>query len=216
VNVVELKLVTGSRNVSSWTFRTWIVMRQFDLPFEDVEVALNQPGTAASIARHSPSGRIPCLIMGDQVVWDSLSICETLAERFPDLALWPRNARRRAHARSICAELHAGFTELRRTLPFDLLRRDSSAGRRALVIPAVAHEVQRIVQILDDCLTQYEGPFLFGDFTIADAYFIPTLLRLRSYALPILSPAVADYRDRIECLESVREWTAQAARERRA
>jgi len=208
-----MQLITGTRNYSSWTMRTWLVMRHFAIPFEDVKIALNQPDTAERIARYSPSGRIPCLILDDQVIWDSLAICEYLAERFPDRALWPRDAGRRAHARSICAEMHAGFVELRRILHLDICLRDVAAGEWALESAEVRRDVGRIERIWETCLTQYGGPFLFGAFSIADAYFVPVMLRFRTYGVPISSQRIADYLDEIERLESVRKWVGEAKRE---
>ncbi|MFP4591999.1 glutathione S-transferase family protein [uncultured Ralstonia sp.] len=210
-----MKLVTGSKNVSSWTMRAWIVMRYFAIPFEEVKVVLNRSDTAQCIARYSPSGRIPCLVLDDQVVWDSMSICEYLAEQFPDKTLWPQDTKARAHARSICAEMHAGFSDLRRVLHLDICAREAAAGQHALDIVEVRRDVQRIEQIWEACLMQYEGPFLFGGFSIADAYFIPVMLRFRTYGLAVASQAVADYMDRIERLGPVQEWIAEAAREQR-
>ncbi len=192
--------------------RVWLAMRFFDIPFEEVKIALNRPDTAEHIARYSPSGRIPCLVLDEQAIWDSMSICEYLAERFPHKHLWPQDAKRRAHARSICAEMHAEFSALRRALHLNICGRDAAAGKREMCIAAVKQDVQRIERIWEQCLTQYGGPFLFGELSIADAYFIPMVLRFRTYELPVSSQAVADYMDRVEYLKPVQEWIASAAK----
>lgn len=211
-----MRLVTGSKNFSSWTMRAWLVMRSFSIPFDEVKIALNQPDTQESIARHSPSGRIPCLVLHDQVVWDSMSICEYLAERCPDQALWPSDARLRTHARSICFEMHAGFLALRQALPLDICAREIGAGAKAMDNADVNRDVRRIEQIWAQCLAQSGGPFLFGAFSIADAYFAPVVLRFRTYGLPVFPTPVAAYMDAIEHLSAVREWVDAAAVEQHA
>jgi glutathione S-transferase len=213
---MPMQLVTGSKNLSSWTMRVWLLMRHFGIGFQEVKVALNQPDTAERIAGYSPSGRIPCLILDRQVVWDSMAICEYLAEHFPGLALWPRDAAQRAHARSICNEMHSGFARMRHELPLDICARDGAAGERALRIEEVRRDVQRIEQIWQACLSRYGGPFLFGAFSIADAYFAPVVLRFRTYGIAVSSPLAAGYAQRIESLGPVQEWVAEAAQERSA
>ena len=208
-----MRLVTGSKNYSSWTMRTWLVMRFFDIPFEEVNIVLDQPDTAALIALYSPSGRIPCLVLDDQVIWESMSICEYLAERFPDRQLWPQDLMKRAHARSICAEMHAEFIPMRRALHLDICAGEVHVGIEALKNPVVTRDIQRVEQIWEECLTQYEGPFLFGDLTIADAFFIPMVLRFRTYALAVSSSTVANYMGRVEQLAPVREWIAEARKD---
>ncbi len=208
-----MQLVTGSRNCSSWTMRVWLLMRHFTIPFDEVKVALNQHDTAGHIRRFSPSGRIPCLVLDDQVVWDSMAICEYLVERFPDLPLWPRDARRRAHARSVCSELHADFHPMRRELKLDLCLRDAASGREALGIYEVRRDVERLEQIWETCLAQYGGPLLFGEFSIADAYFAPEVLRFRTYGISASSRRVADYMHKIERLKWVQRWIKEAALE---
>ncbi|MFZ6745113.1 glutathione S-transferase family protein [Undibacterium sp. JH2W] len=205
-----MQLVTGSKNYSSWTMRVWLLMRFFDIAYEEIKIRLNQPDTAESIARYSPSGRIPCLVLDDQVIWDSLAICEYLAERFPDKHLWPADSRKRAHARSICAEMHAEFICMRRALHFDISKIDADSGKKAICVAAVKRDVLRIEKIWEQCLGEYGGPFLFGELSIADAYFIPMVLRFRTYELTVKSQAVADYMDRVACLKPVQEWITEA------
>ena len=205
-----MKLVTGSNNYSSWTMRCWLVMRYFNIPFDEVKIALDQPETVASIARYSPSGRIPCLVLDDQVIWDSMSICEYLAEQFPEKRLWPLDAKKRAHARSICAEMHAEFVPMRSALHLDICARRAKVGLEALHDPLIRRDVRRVEQILQQCLARYSGPFLFGEFSIADAYFIPMVLRFRTYALPVSSNEVAEYMAQVENLKSTLEWIAAA------
>jgi glutathione S-transferase len=208
-----MQLVTGSKNLSSWTMRSWLTMRLFDIPFDEVKIALDQPQTAASIARYSPSGRIPCLVLDEQVIWDSMAISEYLAERFPDKLLWPFDAKMRAHARSICAEMHSEFIPMRLALHLNICARESAVGERELRDTAVKRDVQRIEQIWEQCLTQYGGPFLFREISIADAYFVPMVLRFRTYDLKVSSKAVAEYMERVEQLKPVREWIDGATNE---
>nr|WP_236001947.1 hypothetical protein [Paraburkholderia elongata] len=144
-----------------------------------------------------------------------MAICEYLAERFPDRLLWPQDVKKRAHARSICLEMHAGFTHMRRELHLDICMRDPVAGKSALGIAEVRWDVQRVEQIWETCLAQYGGPFLFGGFSIADAYFAPVTLRFLTYGLSVSSRGVTDYMNKIPDLKPVKEWVAEAMREQR-
>jgi glutathione S-transferase len=208
-----MKLVIGTPNHSSWTMRIWIVMRCFEIAFDEIKVSLNQPATADQIGQYSPSGRIPCLLVGQQVIWDSLAICEYLAESFPERSLWPADPMARAHARSICGEMHADFHEMRHSMPFNIRARKVAAGAKALGINEVRRDVRRIDDIWEACLEQYSGPYLFGNLSIADAYFSPVILRFRSYGVAASSKRVAQYMTQIESLKPIREWIAAASQE---
>lgn len=200
-----MRLIIAQKNYSSWSMRPWLVLSHFKLPFETRTVWLGQPDTRSQIFQYSPSGRLPCLIDGDLTMWDSLAICEYLAEKFPQHALWPRDAAARAHARSISAEMHSGFAELRASMWMNI--RASFAGKGAT--PAVMADITRIVSIWEDCLAHYEGPFLFGDFTIADAMYAPVVMRFNTYQPPL--PAIAQaYAKRITELPAVQAWIADA------
>lgn len=175
-----LKLVIGNKNYSSWSMRPWVLMTQAGIPFEEIQVWLGEPDTAAQIARHSPSGRVPALLDGDLTVWDSLAICETLAERFPDKHLWPADARARARARAVAAEMHSGFAALRTRMPMNIRNRYPGKGMNA----EVAADVARIAAIWGECVAA-GGPYLFGDFGIVDAMFTPVVFRFRTYGVAL-------------------------------
>jgi glutathione S-transferase len=207
-------LYIGNKNFSSWSLRPWLVMKMAKLAFEEVRIKLYQTETKARILAQSPSGKVPALKIEDggasQTVWDSLAICETLAERHPEARLWPDGASARAHARSITAEMHSGFADLRRALSMDI------AARRPT--PALEDEVQadiaRIVAIWSEALVAHggEGGFLFGRFSIADAFFAPVVTRFETYAIHL--PAVAQaYAQRVLALPAMHEWAAAAKAE---
>jgi len=204
-----LKLVIGNKNYSSWSMRPWVVLKAFGIPFEEVRIALRRPETASSIARYSAAGRLPVLVDGDITVWDSLSICEYLAEQFPEKAMWPQDVAARAIARSICSEMHAGFTGLRSAMSMNIKASFPGKGRTM----AAQADIGRISEIWETCLAR-SGPhgFLFGDFTIADAYFAPVVTRFRTYVVS-LGPALDAYVARVEAHPAVARWIADARAE---
>jgi glutathione S-transferase len=205
-----LKLTLANRNYSSWSLRAWLVLERTGAPFEAQVIPLRQPDTDAEIRRRSPSGRLPVLLDGDVLVWDSLAIAEYLAERFPSTRLWPSDPTARATARAACAELHAGFTALRQTLPMNLRRR-RPGGFEA---PSVMADIARITKIWLDLRHEYGagGPYLFGEWGIADAFFTPIAARFRTYGVP-LPPEAAAYRDALLTWPAFRRWEAEAERE---
>jgi len=212
-----LQLVIANKNYSSWSMRPWVLMRQAGIPFEEVMLPFDdfEPASAfkQGVRALSPAGKVPILVDGSLAVWDSLAIAETLAERFPDKHLWPADPAARARARSICAEMHAGFTGLRTHCPMNIEASLPEIG--ALVWrdkPAVRTDLARIQAMWEQLLAQHGGPMLFGDFSIADAYYAPVCMRLRTYALPV-SPTVQAYIDRVTALPSVAEWIAGALAE---
>jgi len=212
-----LQLVIANKNYSSWSMRPWVLMRQSGIPFEEVMLPFDdfEPASAfkQGVRALSPAGKVPILVDGSLAVWDSLAIAETLAERFPDKHLWPADPAARARARSICAEMHAGFTGLRTHCPMNIEASLPEIG--ALVWrdkPAVRTDLARIQAMWEELLAQHGGPMLFGDFSIADAYYAPVCMRLRTYPLPV-SPTVQAYIDRVTALPSVAEWIAGALAE---
>jgi glutathione S-transferase len=212
-----LQLVIANKNYSSWSMRPWVLMRQAGIPFEEVMLPFDdfEPASAfkQGVRALSPAGKVPILVDGSLAVWDSLAIAETLAERFPDKHLWPADPAARARARSICAEMHAGFTGLRSHCPMNIEASLPEIG--ALVWrdkPAVRTDVARIQAMWEELLAQHGGPMLFGDFSIADAYYAPVCMRLRTYALPV-SPTVQAYIDRVTALPAVTEWITGALAE---
>lgn len=204
-----MELLIANKNYSSWSMRPWLVLRYFGLPFDERTVWLGEADTEQAIRRDSPSGRVPCLIDGEQVIWDSLAICETLAERYPQLPLWPRDAAQRARARAICAEMHSGFQGLRESMWMNL-HASGFAGQGAT--PAALADIARIETIFQSCLLASGGPFLFGDFSIADAMYAPVVMRFNIYR-PALSATTMAYCERITALPDVQDWIAQAGDE---
>lgn len=204
-------LVIANKIYSSWSLRPWILMRHYGLPFEEVVIPLDQPETRARILAYSPAGKVPVLIDGDAVVWESLAILETLAERHPDLPIWPRDPAARALARSITGEMHAGFRALRAALPMNLGRRYAHRDRGA----DVGADVARITAIWRDARDRFGagGPYLFGaDFGAADAMYAPVVTRLDTYQWPVEADIRA-YMDAVLALPAFREWREQGLRE---
>jgi glutathione S-transferase len=212
-----LKLYIGNKNYSSWSMRPWVLLRQAGIPFEDVMVRFDSFDAGSSfkqtLAAVSPTGRVPVLVDGDLAVWDTLAIAEYVAEKFPSAGLWPTDSRARARARSVCAEMHSGFASLRSHCPMNIEASLPDVG--ALVWrdqAGVRADVARLEQMWTGLLEAHGGPMLFGAFSIADAFYAPVCMRLRTYALPV-SPAVAAYVDRVAALPGVRAWIEDALRE---
>jgi len=206
-------MVIGNKNYSSWSLRAWLVLKRTGVKFDEILVSLMRPETRADILVHSPSGKVPLLRYGDDRVWDSLAIAEYLAERFPAAGLWPADAGARAVARSVTAEMHAGFMALRRALPMNL--RAHLAGRRWA--DDVEADIARIQEIWTTCRQRYGagGPFLFGGFTIADAFYAPVVGRFHTYDVPLSTPCQA-FADAVWQAPDMRAWVAAAAAEPQA
>ncbi len=203
-----MKIVLGNKNYSSWSMRPWLVLQHFGIPCEEQVVPLDQPTSAADIARFSPSGRVPALLVGELTVWDSLAICEYLADKFPDKALWPKDPAARAVARSVSAEMHSGFAALRTHCPFKL----KETFEPKPLLPEVQADVDRIVALWSDCRRRYGqgGPFLFGAFSIADAMYAPVVSRFRTYGVKPGGEA-GTWMDAVWALPEVQRW-GEAAR----
>jgi glutathione S-transferase len=212
-----LQLLIGNKNYSSWSMRPWVLMRHFGLAFEEVKLRFDFAEGSAfyrELARHTPAGRVPVLLEDGFAVWDSLAIAERVAELLPGQAVWPRDARARARARSLCAEMHAGFGALRQHCPMNIEAHLPEVGARVLAgQPAVQRDLQRIVGMWSDALRGSGGPFLFGEFSAADAYFAPVVARIRSYALP-LPALLQDYAARVWASPGVAAWQVDALAER--
>lgn len=199
----KITIYLGSKDLSSWSLRAWLMLLQTGADFEAVFIQLNQPDTKEKLAKISPSQKVPVLKYGDDVVWDSLAIGEFLAEKFPAAELWPSDYTMRATARSISCEMHAGFHQLREHLPFNAAARVQNHP-----IPAEAQkDIVRILQIWDDCRSRHtgKGPFLFGKFTIADAMFAPVASRFLTYNVEL--PKIAsEYVRTIMALPEMKMW----------
>ena len=213
---MALTLVIGNKNYSSWSLRPWLAMKMAGLAFDEIRIPLDQPDTKASILRHSPTGKVPCLIdasgSGRLTVWDSLAICEYVNETCANGRLWPADRAARARARSVAAEMHSGFAALRLHLSMDIRARKFERGVAAMARADVAADIARIRALWFDALTQSSGPFLFGEFSTADAFFAPVAMRFITYDVE-LAPALAAYRDRLAGLAPMREWIAAATAE---
>jgi glutathione S-transferase len=202
---MTLKLVIGNKNYSSWSLRPWLALRANQIGFEEVFIPLyTGPADKQRILDVTRSGKVPALIDGDVTVWDSLSIIEYLAERFPDARLWPEDRAGRAHARSISAEMHSGFMALRNECPMNLHR----PIRGVALSDDARANIARIQAIWLECRERHGklGPFLFGTFGAADAMFAPVVYRFRTFAIEVASEVQA-YMDTIMALPAVQEWT---------
>ena len=211
------KLYIGNKNYSSWSMRPWVLMRQAGITFDEVMVRFDSFDADSDFKRAlkdvNPVGKVPVLVDGDLAIWDTLAIAEYLAERFPDKALWPTNPKARARARSVCAEMHAGFTALRSACPMNIEASLPDVGALAWRDkPGVRADVARLEAMWTTLLNTHGGPMLFGDFSIADAYFAPVCMRLRTYALPV-SSTVSAYVDRVAALPGVAAWVQDALAE---
>ena len=212
-----MQLVVGNKNYSSWSMRPWVLMKQAGIPFEELMLRFDafSPDSAfkRQLAGLTPAGRVPVLLDDGFAVWDTLAIAEYLAERFPAKQLWPADAKARARARSVCAEMHSGFTSLRSHFPMNIEASLPEVGARVLrEQPAVAHDVARLEAMWSSALDVSGGPFLFGRFGAADAYYAPVCTRLRTYGVTLPSAQAAGYVQRMLELPALQEWD-RAARE---
>lgn len=180
--MADLVLVIGNKNYSSWSLRPWLALRAAGADFDERLIWLDAPTTKAEILRHSGAGRVPVLHHGDRTVWESLAICEYAAELFPGAQLWPDDAEARAHARSVSAEMHAGFAHLRRELPMDIRRRTTLTPS-----PQAWSDIERVVEIWRQARHRHGdgGPYLFGRFSIADCMFAPVVTRFVTYGIEL-------------------------------
>lgn len=203
-------LIIGDKTFSSWSMRAWLVAVQSGLPFREVNIALDRKDTAAKIAKHSPSGKVPALRQGKRIIWDSLAIAEYLNEISPEAHLWPEDIGTRALARSYASEVHSGFASLRSQMSMDL---QLKADIRHLSAQTI-HDIERILKMWKDALTVSEGPFLFGDFCIADAFFAPIVFRFLTYNIPIKDKMIRRYMRNIEEHHGVQFWVEEARKEK--
>jgi glutathione S-transferase len=195
-------LVIGNKNYSSWSLRPWIALKVFGFEFEEKRIPLDTEGTKEAILRYSPAGKVPVLVDGKNTVWDSLSILEYLAEK--NRKLWPADAGERARARSLAAEMHSGFPQLRTHMSMNVRKHYPGRGRT----PEVLAEIERIKAIWNEATR----PFLFGAFTVADAMYAPVVLRFRTYEVE-LPRAARHYYEAMLALPALQEWIADAERE---
>jgi glutathione S-transferase len=211
-----MQLYIGNKNYSSWSLRPWLLMTHAGIAFEEMPLRLSfEAGSPfkTALAAVAPSGKVPVLVDDGFAVWDTLAIAEYLAEKFPDKSLWPGASKARARARSLCAEMHGGFPALRNSCPMNIEAELPEVGARLLRDdPGVVQDLARINTMWQQQLDQTGGPFLFGAFSIADAYFAPVVTRIRTYGLPV-PPLVQAYVERIFALPAMTHWVAQALAE---
>jgi glutathione S-transferase len=208
---MTLKLLIGNKNYSSWSMRPWLALKAAGIAFEEIQIPLyTDAADKQRILDVTPSGKVPVLVEGDVTVWDSLSIIEYLAERFPQARLWPEDRANRAHARSISAEMHSGFAALRNECGMNLHR----PVRAKALSDAARADVARIQAIWTDCRRRHAkaGPFLFGALSAADAMYAPVVHRFRTYAIEV-TPVVRDYMDAMRAEPAFAEWTRQGLAE---
>ena len=205
-------LVIGNKNLSSWSLRPWLALKMAGVPFDEIQVRLDQPETRASIGQYSAAGKVPVLKIAEggktQTVWDSLAICETIAERHPAAKLWPGDPDLRAVARSYAAEMHSGFPDVRQNLPMDFARTLPTPTLNE----ATAKQVARIIAAWEVALGAHDGGFLFGGFSIADCMYAPVVSRFITYGIA-LPEASAAYCARMMALPALQEWKTSAEAE---
>lgn len=205
------KLIIGNKNYSSWSLRPWILMKEMGISFEEVRIPLFQAGYKSEILKHSPSGKVPALCNGSVTVWDSLAICEYVAELYPEKNCWPHDVAVRAMSRSVSHEMHSGFFEIRNSLPMNC-RKQAEINKISLELQS---EIDRVCEIWRSCrhLFSKEGNFLFGEFSIADAMYAPIVLRFNSYGINVDDISRA-YMETMMSLSSIQEWVAEAVNEK--
>lgn len=203
-----MKLIIGNKNYSSWSLRPWLVLKHFNIPFDEEQVLLSGEGWRETIRKKSPSGKVPVLIDGDLVVPETIAIIEYLNDKYLAKGIWPSNRIERAKARAAAAEMHGGFSALRNEAPMNL-----KASHPGKVNPdLVANDLKRLERLWGDLLSQSGGPYLFGNFNGADAMFAPVATRIRTYDLPV-SDVAAEYVEAIYALPAFQEWLAAAVKE---
>ena len=209
-----MQLYIGNKNYSSWSMRPWVLLKQTGIAFDEVLLRFDgfRPDSQfkTDLARISPAGRVPVLVDGDLTVWDTLAIAEYLAEKFPDKKLWPQVVKTRARARSVCAEMHSGFGSLRSQFPMNIEAALPEVGARALTEQAgVRDDLARLINMWSALLDAHGGPLLFGEFSIADAFFAPVVMRFNTYQPP-LPAAIEAYAERVTALPGVQAWIKEA------
>lgn len=202
-----MQLIIGNKNYSSWSMRPWVLMKQLGIPFDELKLRFDfSEGSAfrQAVARHSPAGKVPVLVDGDLAIWDTLAITEYLAEKHP--GVWPAERAARARARSLVCEMHSGFSALRNHCPMNIEAKMHDVGQRIWAEQAaVRSDVARIDAAWNQALTASGGPFLFGNFSAADAFYAPVCMRLLTYALPV-SDAARAYVKAVAATPSVSAW----------
>jgi len=204
---VMMKLIIGNKTYSSWSLRPWLLLKYFAIDFEEVLIKLDLPQTKTEILRYSPSGKVPALLEQDAVIWESMAIMEYLHEKYPDKKMYPSELKKRAIARSLAQEMHGGFGKMRDLMSFHVKRSYTNFDFR----DATA-DIERVKNIWEDCLTQWGGPFLMGDFSIVDAMYAPVVCRFKTYGVATQGK-VAQYCQTVLSLPAMQQWYREAEAE---
>jgi len=202
-----MKLIIGNKTVSSWSLRPWLLMKHFNIPFEEILVKLDLPDTTANIKKYSPTGKVPALIDDDFVIWESAAIMEYLNEKYPEKKMYPEKINDRAVARSLSMEMHAGFSKMREILSFNVKKSHSNFN-----FGDAQSDIDRVKNIWTDQISKSGGPFLFGKFSIADAMYAPVVGRFKTYGVPV-DGIVKVYCEAIMNLPAMKEWYEGAMNE---
>ena len=210
---MKLELVVGNKNYSSWSMRPWVLLRQAQIPFQEVQLKFEEKDGGLrvdGIEKYSKAQKVPVLLIDGEPVWDSLAICETVAELFPQKPLWPADANARRVARSICAEMHSGFQGLRGAMPMNIRSRYPGKGLNE----RSSKDIKRVLELWSDCRARFgkAGPLLFGTFSVADAFYAPVVMRFQTYAVE-LPPVARAYCEAVQSLSAVVEWCDAGRRE---
>src|SRR5574341_826982 len=210
---MKLELVVGNKNYSSWSMRPGVLLRQAQIAFQEIQLKFEEKNgglTVAGVEGYSPTRKVPVLMIDGEPVWDSLAICETVAEMFPEKRLWPETPEARRVARAACAEMHSGFQALRSKMPMNIRSRHPGKG----LTPESQKDIDRVVALWTGCRERFggAGSLLFGKFSVADAFFAPVVMRFQAYAVKV--PRLAqEYCEAVRALQAVKEWCDAARRE---
>lgn len=208
--MVSLQLVIGNKNYSSWSLRAWLYLKESQLPFEEIKLSLFTGEWKTEISKYTPAGRVPVLIDGDITVWDTLAIMEYVHSYYPHSVGWPRDRQAHAYARSIAAEMHSGFLAIREELPQNI--RVCQQRSRDDYSSAAQNQIDRVETLWQDCYQQYGGPWLCGDFSIADVMYAPVALRFVTYGISLI-PEAQRFVDAVQAMPAVQQWTEDAVAE---
>lgn len=201
-----MQLVIGNKNYSTWSMRPWVLLRHFDIDFDEIRIPLFVPGYQEALTHYSPTLRVPVLIDAGLTIWDSLAICEYVSEKYLEGAAYPQAIAERARCRSVCSEMHSGFSVIRSQLPMNI-----RAHRKIEFSPEVVAECRRVEHIWTEARTRCDGKgnYLFGDFTIADCMYAPMALRFVTYGVK-LTPVAQAYVESLLANSAVQAWCAEA------
>ncbi len=207
---MTVKLYIGNKNYSSWSLRSWLLLRESGIEFEEQRILLDVETSEAELSSVSPSRTVPVLVLDGVTIWDTVAIAETAAERWPDKQLWPHDPEARAYARSISAEMHSGFWHLRDSMPMNC----RAMGRKVPLPDALTQDIDRVIAIWSSCHKRFSGDngWLFGDFSIADAMYAPVVLRFRTYGINLPESARA-FANRLLESDAMQDWLAAAETE---